>query len=61
MSRIGRRKFLKISGAGAVAAQAGALAAILKAKCAPAFAQGTSIHWLRWNDFVPASDEVLRK
>jgi multiple sugar transport system substrate-binding protein len=61
MSRIGRRKFLKISGAGAVAARAGGLAAILQAKCAPAFAQGTSIHWLRWNDFVPASDEVLRK
>src|SRR6516225_1393302 len=61
MSRIGRRKFLKISGAGAVAAQAGGLAAILQAKCAPAYAQGTSIHWLRWNDFVPASDEVLRK
>jgi multiple sugar transport system substrate-binding protein len=61
MSRIGRRKFLKISAAGAVAAPAGGLAAILQAKCAPAFAQGTSIHWLRWNDFVPASDEVLRK
>jgi multiple sugar transport system substrate-binding protein len=61
MSRIGRRKFLKISGAGAVAARAGGLAAILQAKSAPAYAQGTSIHWLRWNDFVPASDEVLRK
>jgi len=61
MTRIGRRKFLKISGAGAVAARAGGLAAVLQAKCAPAYAQGTSIHWLRWNDFVPASDEVLRK
>jgi multiple sugar transport system substrate-binding protein len=61
MSRIGRRRFLKLSGASAVVAQSGGLAAILQAKCAPAYAQGTSIHWLRWNDFVPASDEVLRK
>jgi multiple sugar transport system substrate-binding protein len=42
-------------------ARAGGLAAILQAKSAPAYAPGTSLHWLRWNDFVPASDEVLRK
>jgi len=61
MSRLGRRRFLKLSGAGAVAARTGGLAAILQAGHAPAYAQGTVIHWLRWNDFVPASDEVLRK
>src|SRR5215212_6207987 len=27
----------------------------------PAFAQGATVHWLRWNDFVPASDQLLRK
>jgi multiple sugar transport system substrate-binding protein len=61
MSRIGRRKFLKLSGAGAVAARAGGIAAALATGRAPAYAQGTTVHWLRWNDFVPASDEVLRK
>src|SRR5215470_15127645 len=61
MARITRRRLLKLSGAGAVAAQTGGLAAILATQRAPAFAQGTTLHWLRWNDFVPASDEVLRK
>jgi multiple sugar transport system substrate-binding protein len=61
MARITRRKFLKLSGGGAVAAKTGGIATILALKRAPAYAQGTTIHWLRWNDFVPASDEVLRK
>jgi multiple sugar transport system substrate-binding protein len=61
MSRIARRKFLKLSSAGALAARTGGIAAILAAGRAPAYAQGTAVHWLRWNDFVPASDEVLRK
>jgi multiple sugar transport system substrate-binding protein len=50
-----------MSGAGAVAARTGGLAAILATGRAPAFAQTTTVHWLRWNDFVPASDQVLRK
>src|ERR1700680_3232720 len=61
MSRIGRRKFLKLSSVGAIAARTGGLAAILATGRAPAYAQATTVHWLRWNDFVPASDEVLRK
>ena len=61
MARITRRKLLALSSGGAVAAKTGGLAAILALKQAPAYAQGTTIHWLRWNDFVPASDEVLRK
>lgn len=61
MARIGRRKLLKLSGAGALAAKTGGIAAILAAGRAPAYAQGTALHWLRWNDFVPASDEVLVK
>src|SRR6201997_3543794 len=60
MARITRRRLLKLSGAGAVAARTGGLAAILATGRAPAFAQGTSVHWLRWADFVPASD-VLPK
>src|SRR5690349_5112569 len=61
MARIGRRKLLQLSGAGAVAARTGGLAAILASGRAPAYAQTKTLHWLRWNDFVPASDEVLRK
>ena len=61
MSRIGRRKLLQLSGAGAIAAKTGGIAAILASGKAPAFAQGTTVHWLRWNDFVPASDGVLRE
>jgi multiple sugar transport system substrate-binding protein len=61
MARITRRKLLALSSGGAVAAKTGGIAAILALRQAPAYAQGTTIHWLRWNDFVPASDEVLRK
>ena len=61
MARIDRRRLLKLSGAGAIAAgTGGGLAAILASGRAPAYAQGTSIHWLRWSDFVPASDQLLR-
>jgi multiple sugar transport system substrate-binding protein len=50
-----------VSGAGAVAAKTGGMAAILATGKAPAYAQTTTVHWLRWNDFVPASDQLLRK
>jgi multiple sugar transport system substrate-binding protein len=52
MARINRRTILKATGG---------MAAILAAGRAPAFAQGATLHWLRWNDFVPASDQLLRK
>jgi multiple sugar transport system substrate-binding protein len=61
MARVTRRKFLKVSGAGALAAKTGGMAGILAAGQAPAYAQATTVHWLRWNDFVPASDQLLRK
>src|SRR5215472_6317460 len=61
MARIHRRKLLKLSGAGALAAKTGGIAAILAGGRAPAYAQGTTVHWLRWNDFVPNSDKVLRE
>src|SRR5436305_12512853 len=58
MARIDRRRLLKLSGA---AAASGGLAGILASGRAPAYAQATSIHWVRWSDFVPASDKVLRE
>ena len=60
MPRIGRGRLLQLSGTGAVAARTGGIAAILASGRAPAYAQGTSLHWLRWNDFIPSSDELLR-
>src|SRR5919205_1735571 len=61
MSRIDRRRFVQLSGAGAAAAATGGLAGILASGRAPAFAQGTTLHWLRLADFVPASDTLLRR
>jgi multiple sugar transport system substrate-binding protein len=60
MGRIARRRLLQLSTAGAVAASTGGLAIILAARRAPAYAPGTALHWLRWADFVPASDHLLR-
>jgi multiple sugar transport system substrate-binding protein len=60
MRRVTRRRFLQVSGASTAAAQAGGIAAILASGRAPAYAQQTTLHWLRWNDFVPASDQLLR-
>src|SRR4026208_2344475 len=54
MARFSRRKFLQYSGATG-------MAGILAAHRAPGFAQASTGHWIRWNDFVPASDELLRK
>jgi len=62
MARIHRRRFLKLSGAGAIMASAGSgLAGILASGRAPAYAQATSVHYLRWSDFVPASDKLLKE
>jgi multiple sugar transport system substrate-binding protein len=46
-----RRTFLKVTG----------IAGILAAHRAPAFAQGTKLHILRWVDFIPACDVELKK
>ena len=56
MKKMTRRTVLK-----AGTALAGGLAGILATGRAPAFAQGTTVHWIRWNDFVPASDQLLRR
>jgi multiple sugar transport system substrate-binding protein len=60
MARLNRRSFLKFSGGGAIAGTTGGMAGILASGRAPALAQATTIHWLRWSDFVPASDQLLR-
>jgi multiple sugar transport system substrate-binding protein len=36
------------------------MAAILASGHGPALAQERSVHWLRWTDFVPASDQLLK-
>src|ERR1700730_14319104 len=56
MTKVTRRTVLKTG-----TALVGGMAGILATARAPAFAQGTTVHWLRWNDFVPASDQLLRK
>ena len=48
MARLSRRRLLHASGGG--------LATILASGKAPAYAQGTTVHWLKWADFVPAAD-----
>jgi multiple sugar transport system substrate-binding protein len=54
----GRRAFL--AGTAALSAAAG-LEGILAARRAPAFAQGTRLHLLRWVDFIPACDVALKQ
>jgi len=55
-----RRYFLKVSGATAAVASGG-IEAILAARQAPAWAQGTKLHWVRWVDFIPESDVELKR
>ncbi|HKB24544.1 MAG TPA: extracellular solute-binding protein [Methylomirabilota bacterium] len=55
-----RRQFLKVSGATAAAAATG-IEGILEARRAPAWAQGVTLNMVRWADFVPASDKLLRE
>jgi multiple sugar transport system substrate-binding protein len=59
MPRINRRRMLRLSGASTLAASGG-LAGILASGQAPAFAQGTALHWLKFVDFVPVSDQLLK-
>src|SRR5262245_10075052 len=53
-----RRDFLKAAG---VAAAATGLEGILAARRAPALAQGTKLHILRWVDFIPEADVELKR
>jgi multiple sugar transport system substrate-binding protein len=60
VARVTRRGLLKFSGAGLLAAKSGGLAAILASPRAPAYAQATTVHWLRASNFVPATDVLLK-
>src|SRR6266705_1303663 len=60
MAHINRRTVLRLTGGSAIAAKTGGIAAILASGRAPAFAQAATVHWLRWADFVPASDVLLK-
>ena len=60
MERINRRGLLRLSGVGALTVHTGRIAAILASARAPAFAQGTTLHWLKFVDFVPPSDQLLK-
>jgi multiple sugar transport system substrate-binding protein len=57
---VGRRYFLKVSGAAAAVASTG-VAGILAAHRTPAYAQGTKLHIVRWNDFIPQADVELKR
>jgi multiple sugar transport system substrate-binding protein len=57
-SSLSRRTFL--AGAATVSAAAG-LEGILAARRAPAFAQGTKLHIVRWVDFIPEADVELKR
>ena len=46
-----RRAFLQLTG----------IAGILAAHRAPAFAQGTKLHIVRWVDFIPEADVELKR
>ena len=59
-SGMDRRHFLTIGAAAMVGGAAG-VGGILAGRRAPAFAQGTTLHIVRWNDFIPEADEVLRR
>ena len=60
MTKIRRRETLQLSAAGALAAGTGGLAGILASGRAPAYGQTQTMHWLRWSDFIPASDQLLK-
>src|SRR5437762_3957332 len=55
-----RRGFLIVS-AGAAAVASTGIEGIVAAGRAPAFAQGTKVHWVRWVDFIPESDVELKR
>ncbi len=58
-NHVNRRTFIKTTGV--AVGVAGGIEGILAARRAPAFAQGTKIHWVRWVDFIPESDVELKR
>jgi multiple sugar transport system substrate-binding protein len=57
MANTKRRSVLKLAGGTAL----GGMAGILATGRTPAFAQQKTVHWLKWVDFVPATDLMFRR
>src|SRR3989454_6043282 len=57
---LNRRQFIKVTTATAAAAATG-IEGIIAARRAPAYAQGTKLHMVRWVDFIPESDVELKR
>jgi len=57
MVKAKRRSVLKLAGGTAL----GGMAGILATGRTPAYAQQKTVHWLKWVDFVPATDQMFRK
>jgi multiple sugar transport system substrate-binding protein len=57
--RVDRRAFVKT--AAATMMIAGGIEGILASRRAPAFAQGTKLHIVRWVDFIPEADVELKR
>jgi multiple sugar transport system substrate-binding protein len=55
-----RRHFLRVSGAAAAVVGTG-LEGIVAAQRAPAYAQGSKLHIVRWVDFIPEADVELKR
>src|SRR5476651_1152531 len=55
-----RRSVIKLAGSAAAVASTG-MAGILASGRTPAYAQTRTVHWLKWVDFVPATDALLKK
>ena len=60
MVKTKRRSVLKLAG-GTAAVSLGGMAGILATGRTPAFAQQKTVHWLKWVDFVPATDQMFNK
>src|SRR5215813_5386236 len=55
-----RRSVLKLAG-GTAAVSLGGMAGILATGRTPAYAQQKTVHWLKWVDFVPATDTMFKR
>src|SRR5438046_6133658 len=58
--RLNRRQFIKATGTTAAVGLSG-IEGVVAARRAPAYAQGTKLHWVRWVDFIPESDVELKR
>src|SRR5215472_16707581 len=59
MFKTKRRSVFKLAG-GTAAVSLGGMAGILATGRAPAYAQQKTVHWLKWVDFVPATDKMFK-